>query len=213
MKVIGSGRREPSQARRILVLSACLWALRLLTAAGLAVDAYVHADLAATYDPVTRTISQGDLFRIEAGAAALAAVLLVLFGTRPLVWAYALLVAAAGLAAVLLYHYVDVGTVGPLPNMYEPAWYPEKTASAVAEAAATLTAAAGLLLARRLHLTAHRHRVLPPRRLAVQPRLRGHGTGLRDRVVKGQRRRVPGADPAQNGPVRGTRPGRGANGP
>ena len=161
MKVIGSGPREPSRTRRVLALSACLWALRLITAAGLAVDAYVHADLAATYDPVTRTISQGDLFRIEAGAAALAAVLLVLFGTRPLVWAYALLVAAAGLAAVLLYRYVDVGTVGPLPNMYEPAWYPEKTASAVAEAAATLTAAAGLLVALRLRARSRESGAVP----------------------------------------------------
>ncbi|MFI6564049.1 hypothetical protein [Streptomyces sp. NPDC050534] len=150
MKAKGPAPRVPSQTRRILALSASLWVLRLLTAAGLAVDAYVHADLAATYDPVTKTISQGDLFRIEAGAAALAALLVVIFGTRPLVWVYALLVAAAGLAAVLLYRYVDVGSVGPLPNMYEPTWYPEKTASAVAEAAAMLTAAAGLLLARRL---------------------------------------------------------------
>ncbi|MGW1750759.1 hypothetical protein ACWCRD_35145 [Streptomyces sp. NPDC002092] len=161
MKVIGSGPREPSRTRRLLALSACLSVLRLITAAGLAVDAYVHADLAATYDPVTRTISQGDLFRVEAGAAALAAVLLVLFGRRPLVWAFALLVAAAGLAAVLVYHYVDVGTVGPLPNMYEPVWYPEKTLSAVAEAAATLTAAAGLLLARRLRTRSRESGAVP----------------------------------------------------
>lgn len=143
MKALGSGSR-------VLTLSVCLWVLRLLTAAGLAVDAYAHADLAATYDPVAKTISQGDLFRIEAGAAALAALLVILFGTRPLVWAFALLVAAAGVAAVLLYRYVDVGAVGPLPNMYEPVWYPEKTASVVAEAGAMLTAAAGLLLACRL---------------------------------------------------------------
>jgi Na+/H+ antiporter NhaD/arsenite permease-like protein len=150
MNAVVSEPRVPSQARRVLTLSVCLWVLRLLTAAGLAVDAYVHADLAATYDPVTKTISQGDLFRIEAGAAALAALLVLVVGTRPLVWAFALLVAAAGLAAVLLYRYVDVGALGPLPSMYEPAWYAEKTASAVAEAAATLTAAAGLLLAHRL---------------------------------------------------------------
>lgn len=154
MKALGSGSR-------VLTLSVCLWVLRLLTAAGLAVDAYVHADLAATYDPVVKTISQGDLFRVEAGAAALAALLVVLFGTRPLVWGYALLVAAAGLAAVLLYRYADVGAVGPLPNMYEPLWYPEKTASAVAEAAATLTAAAGLLLARRLRMRSRSSEAVP----------------------------------------------------
>jgi hypothetical protein len=130
---------------------AALWALRLLTAAGLAVDAYTHADLASTYDFSGKGISQGQLFRIEAAAAALGALLLILFGTRQLVWAYALTVAAAGVGAVLLYRYVDVGALGPLRDMYEPAWYPEKSLSAVAEAAAALLAACGLLLAHRRH--------------------------------------------------------------
>ncbi|MGW2831513.1 hypothetical protein [Streptomyces sp. NPDC001286] len=161
MKTQAPAPRVPSQTRRILTLGACLWVLRLLTAAGLAVDAYVHADLAANYDPVTKTISQGDLFRIEAGAAALAALLVVLLGTRPLMWVYALLVAAAGVAAVLLYRYVDVGSVGPLPNMYEPGWYPEKTASVVAEAAAMVTAAAGLLLARHLRTNSLQNGAVP----------------------------------------------------
>ncbi|WP_042438934.1 hypothetical protein [Streptacidiphilus albus] len=126
-----------------------LWLLRLVTAAALAVDAYVHADLAPGYDFAGRGISQGDLFLVEAAAAALAALLLILLGTRPLVWAYALLVALAGTGAVLLYRYVDVGALGPLRNMYEPVWYPEKTLSAVAEAAAVVTALCGLALTRR----------------------------------------------------------------
>ncbi|MFR0359556.1 hypothetical protein [Streptomyces sediminimaris] len=58
--------------------------------------------------------------------------------------------AATGLAAVLFYRYVHVGSVGPPPTMYEPPWYPERTASAVAEAAAMIIAAAGLLLTHRL---------------------------------------------------------------
>lgn len=161
MKTKAPASPIPSQTRRILTLGACLWVLRLLTAAGLTVEAYLHADLAANYDLVTKTISQGDLFRIEAGAAALAAVLVLLLGTRPSVWVYALLVASAGVAAVLLYRYVDVGAVGPLPNMYEPGWYPKKTASAVAEAAATVTAAAGLLLAHRLRTSSHEGRAVP----------------------------------------------------
>ena len=118
--------------------------LRVLTAAGLAVDAYVHADLAATYDPVRKSISQGDLFRIEAGASALAAVLILLTAHRA-AWAFAFLVAASGLGAILLYRYVDVGTLGPLPNMYEPLWYPRKTAATIAEAVATVTALAGFV--------------------------------------------------------------------
>ncbi len=123
-----------------------LWALRLVTAAALAVDAYVHADLASTYDFTHATISQGTLFRIEAGAAALAALLVIVAGRRRLVWAFAFLVAASGLFAVLLYRYVDVGAFGPFPNMYEPIWYAEKTRSAIAEAIGTGTALAGFLL-------------------------------------------------------------------
>ncbi len=132
-----------------------LWLLRLVTAAALAVDAYVHADLAPAYDFAGKGISQGDLFRIEAAAAALAALLLILLGTRPLVWAYALLVAFAGTGAVLLYRYVDVGALGPLRNMYEPVWYPEKTRSAVAEATATLAALSGLLWTHRWRNRVH----------------------------------------------------------
>jgi hypothetical protein len=46
-------------------------ALGLLPATGLAVDAYLHAGLAPVYDGIHGSISQGDLFRIDAGAAAL----------------------------------------------------------------------------------------------------------------------------------------------
>ncbi|MCQ4081945.1 hypothetical protein NGB36_15340 [Streptomyces sp. RB6PN25] len=120
--------------------------LRWVTVAGLVVDAYVHAHLAGAYDPVRATVSQGTLFRAEAAAAALAALLLVVAGRRRLVWAYALVVSAAGLAAVLLYRYVDVGAWGPFPNMYEPAWFTEKTVSAVGEAVSTVGAALGLLV-------------------------------------------------------------------
>lgn len=118
--------------------------LRILVAAGLAVDAYVHADLAPIYDGVRASISQGDLFRIEAAAASAAALLVLVVGRRT-GFGLAFVVAAAGLGALLLYRYLDVGQLGPLPNRYEPAWYPEKTIAAVAEAAATVLAAGGLL--------------------------------------------------------------------
>ena len=55
------------------------------------------------------------------------------------------MVAASSLTAILLYRYVNVGQIGFLPNMYEPAWFPEKSVAAVAEAAATVLAAGGLL--------------------------------------------------------------------
>lgn len=120
--------------------------LRVLTAAGLAVDAYVHADLAGRFDGNTGRggFSQGDLFRIEAGVAALAALLVLVHGRR-LAAAFAFLVAASALAAVIVTRYWDIGSFGPLPNMYDPSWYTEKTVSAIAEAVAVVTSAALLV--------------------------------------------------------------------
>lgn len=127
-------------------------ALRLATAVGLAVDAYVHWHLAPTFDPVMGTgspaVSQGQLFRVEAVMAALA-MLLVLFVDRQVSVAFAFLVAAGGAAAVLFYAFVDPGDIGPLPGMYDPSWYPEKTASLIAEGVAAITALVALGLPRR----------------------------------------------------------------
>ena len=112
----------------------------LVAVAGLGVDAYVHLDLAATYDAVkSSTISQGDLFRIEGWTAVVAGAAVLV---RPRRWtaAIAFLVAAGGLAAVLVYRYIDVGAVGPLPSMYEPVWYPEKLQATWAEAVAAIAA-------------------------------------------------------------------------
>lgn len=119
--------------------------LRLLVAAGLAVDAYVHVVLADAYDvPAGGAITQGELFLIEAAVAALAA-LLVLLVPRRTTFAFAFLVAATAFAAVVLYRYVDLGSLGPLPNMYEPLWTTEKLLSAAAEAVAAVSALAGLV--------------------------------------------------------------------
>lgn len=120
--------------------------LVLVAVAGLAVDAWVHIDLASNYDVVkTSTISQGDLFRVEAVLAIVAGLALLV---RPRRWSagLAFLVAAGGTFAVVLYRYVDVGKIGPVPDMYEPGWYTEKTVSAVAEGIAALAALALLLL-------------------------------------------------------------------
>ncbi|MFB7708275.1 hypothetical protein [Streptomyces sp. NPDC056105] len=112
-------------------------AARILAAAGLAVNAYVHADLAARYDPVSATISQGSLFRIETALAALAA-LLVLFWRRSLGDVVAWLTAAGGLTALLVHRYVDVGASGPLPDMYEPLWYTEKDLVVISQVVAVV---------------------------------------------------------------------------
>ncbi|MBO8185323.1 hypothetical protein [Streptomyces spirodelae] len=106
---------------------------RALSAGGLGVNAYLHATLADQYDAVSAGISQGDLFRIEAGVAALAA-LLVAVWWRTASDAFAWLVSAGGLALLLIYTYVDVGKLGPFPDMYEPVWYDDKRLAVVAQA-------------------------------------------------------------------------------
>jgi hypothetical protein len=121
------------------------WLLRVATAAALGIDAAVHWQNALAYDAVTATVSQGQLFRVEA-ALAVAVGLLVLVRPRPSSWLAALAVAGSALAAVLLYRYVDLGPLGPLPDMYENTWQvPGKLLSAYAEAAAVVLAALGLL--------------------------------------------------------------------
>jgi hypothetical protein len=107
--------------------------LAVLAAAGLAYDAYVHLHLADSYDPVGDTITQGGLFRLEA-ALAIVVALAVLASDHRLVWLAVGMVGFGGVAAVVLYRYVDVGAIGPIPNMHEPIWYGEKTRSAWAEA-------------------------------------------------------------------------------
>jgi hypothetical protein len=120
--------------------------LIVVAVAGLAVDAYVHFDLASGYAAVrTSTLSQADLFRAEGVAAIVAAVGLIV-RPRRYTAAFAFLVAAAGTAAVLVYRYVDVGAFGPFPNMYEPIWYTKKTVSAWAEGIAAVAALALLVL-------------------------------------------------------------------
>jgi hypothetical protein len=135
--------------------------LVLIVVAGLAVDAYVHFDLASSYAGVkSSALSQGDLFRVEAVAAVVAALGLVV-RPRRLTALFAFLVAAGGVAAVVVYRYIDVGSLGPLPNMYEPFWYAEKTQSACAEGAAAL-AAAVLVIA--MHIHAHQRTNQPHKR-------------------------------------------------
>jgi hypothetical protein len=71
--------------------------------------------------------------------AILAAVLLVVRPRRYSA-AIAALVAGSALVALLVYRYYDIGRIGPIPAMYEPVWYTEKTVSAVAEGVALLAA-------------------------------------------------------------------------
>lgn len=78
--------------------------------------------------------------------------------------AAAAVVAASALAAVLLYRYVDVPAIGPIPSMYEPLWFTKKTITTLAEAAGTLTALAGLAT---IHRTIRNTRAPVPAATAV----------------------------------------------
>ncbi len=122
--------------------------LRVAAAAALGIDAAVHARNASAYDTVGATVPQGGLFRVEAGLAVVAG-LLVLVRPRRGSWVAALAVAASALAAVLLFRYVDLGALGPLPDMYEDTWQvPGKLLSAYAEGGAVVLAGLGLLIHR-----------------------------------------------------------------
>jgi glucan phosphoethanolaminetransferase (alkaline phosphatase superfamily) len=124
--------------------------LALVTAGLLGVDAYVHLHDAAKYDGFKSSVmTEGDLFRIQAVVAIVVGVL-VLIWPRIITWLLSLLVAGSAAVAVTLYTYVNVGELGPLPNLYENTWHqPGKIASAIAEAVAALLSIVGLLLAAR----------------------------------------------------------------
>jgi hypothetical protein len=131
----------PMNARGSFGIRAALIAIVVV---GLAVDAYVHFDLASAFKNVkTSTLSEADLFRAEAVVAILAALALLVRPNRYTA-GFAFLVAAGATVAVLVYRYVNVGKIGPIPNMYDPFWGPgnEKKLSVVAEVAAALAALA-----------------------------------------------------------------------
>ncbi len=121
--------------------SSTRWALTIVVVVALAIDAFVHFDLASNFAQVkTSTLSQADLFRVE-GVVAIIAALAVLVRPHRLTAAFAFLVAASATVAVVLYRYVDVGAIGPLPNMYDPYWQPTgKWLSAIAEIVAAVAA-------------------------------------------------------------------------
>jgi glucan phosphoethanolaminetransferase (alkaline phosphatase superfamily) len=125
--------------------------LAVVAAVLLAVDAYVHLSDAAQYDSFKSSVmSEGTLFRIQ-GVVAIVVAVAVLIWPRVLTWVVTLLVAGSAAVAVVLYTYVNVGPLGPLPNLYENTWnVPGKVVSAVAETAAALVAIAGLVLAIRM---------------------------------------------------------------
>ena len=120
--------------------------IRLLVVVGLAIDAYVHFHLAKDFKSNNDGAISGDwMFRLEALAAAVAAVLVAIRANR-FTYLVAFLVAGAGVAAVLLFSYYNLGQIGPMSTIYDPIWSTEKKVSLVGEAVATVAALVGLFL-------------------------------------------------------------------
>lgn len=120
--------------------------LRLFVAAGLAADAIIHWEFAPDMASVEGgSIGGDDLFRAQAILAAAVGLLILVWARR---WSYAVafLVAASAVGALVLYYFVDVGAIGPIPEMYEPVWYKEKTISAVGEGIAAFAALIGFFV-------------------------------------------------------------------
>ena len=132
--------------RHLIAEGAIAWVLRVVVAAALVVDAVVHLRLAGGYQQSAPSgIGAGNLFRIEAAAAVVVALWVLLRGSRRALLA-ASVVGLSAVVAVVLYRYVNVPALGPVPAMYEPVWFFEKSLSAVAEAVAAVAALVALLV-------------------------------------------------------------------
>lgn len=122
---------------------------RVLVVAALVTDAVVHLRLAGMYQAAAPGgIGEGTLFRIEAVLAILVALFVAIRGSR-MAYAAAFVVALSALVVILLYRYVNVPAFGPIPAMYEPIWFFEKSLTALAEGVGVIAAAAGFGYSRR----------------------------------------------------------------
>jgi hypothetical protein len=124
---------------------AAIVAARLTAVAGLSIDAYVHLNLAPTYAEAQAVINEGVLFRAEAVLALLTAVALITSGRRP-AFVLGFAVSASALTVMLVSRYVDLGPIGPFPDLYDPVWFPEKLWAFGGEAAAAIASVAAILL-------------------------------------------------------------------
>ena len=121
--------------------------LRGVAALALAVSAYIHVGLGSGPLVADGQLTLAGLFTGQAVAAALAAVFVVVRGSR-LAWLATAVVGLASLAALVVTVYVMVPSIGPFPVVYSPIWYPEKVVAAVAAGLAGATALVALVLHR-----------------------------------------------------------------
>jgi hypothetical protein len=138
---------SPSLASSVHPRTVARLLVQVALATGLVIDGVVHLRDAVFYGPVQGPlISEAGLFRVQAVIALLLAALVLAF-PRPWVWVLAALVTGSAVGAVVLYTYVDLGTVAGLPDLYEPSWGPPgKVLSAVAEGVGFVLAIIGLTL-------------------------------------------------------------------
>jgi len=142
---VNANEPAPGEGVKVNRASTARLVLTVVIALALLVDAVVHFRLAPGYQlSAPGGIGAGNLFRVETAVALAAAVLVLVRRTRAS-YAVAFFVALSALGAVILYRYVNVPMFGPLPAMYEPVWFPEKTLSAIAEASAAAAAGAAII--------------------------------------------------------------------
>lgn len=118
---------------------------RITVTAGLAVSAYVHLDLAPIYAEGGGLVNEGVLFRAEAVVALLSAITVAVTGRR-VCYLAGFAIAVSALAVMLVSRYVDLGAIGPFPDLYDPVWFPEKLLATFAEGVASLAALLGFIL-------------------------------------------------------------------
>jgi hypothetical protein len=130
----------------ILTRRTTAWIIALVVIVGLAIDAYEHFAIASwfSFHTVKGGLSESTLFRAQAVVSIVFGVLLLIWRNRT-TYLLAFLVLASAVGALLLYGYVNVGAIGPLPNMYDPVWYSQKTICAIAEGIGAIAAVVGFV--------------------------------------------------------------------
>ncbi|MCL3861691.1 hypothetical protein [Actinotalea sp. K2] len=124
--------------------------LRLLGAVALGYSGYLHLRLALERPPLLADggITLSGLFLAQAAAVAVVVLWVAVRGSRA-AWVGFAAVAVGSLLAVLLSVYVQIPAIGPIPSLYEPLWYFEKTWSAISAGVAVLVAVIALVVLRR----------------------------------------------------------------